>query len=132
MCIVVLLHIISHIETLFPHSLQQLMSIQQLVFHVFCPHSLPDHVLKPYNSRNHIDLNIHKAAYNDMLYFFLFTFVHRAKKLLVRTTSVGSYLIIFPCANRIGPYKTALSGSATVCKSVKMRQDVWLSCGVIC
>ena len=33
----------------------------------------------------------------------LFTFVHRTKKLLVSSTGVGSYLIMFPSANGVDP-----------------------------
>ena len=35
--------------------------------------------------------------------------VHRTKKLLVRTTSVRSYLIIFQKANRVDPDQAALT-----------------------
>ena len=50
--------------------------------------------------------------------------VHRTKKLLVRFTSVGSYLIIFPLANRVDPDRAALkravrSGSALFAKVLK-------------
>ena len=48
-------------------------------------------------------------------------FVHRTKKLLVRSTSVGSYLIIFPYANIVDPDQAALtiSGSALFAKVLK-------------
>ena len=58
-------------------------------------------------------------------------FVHRTKKLLVRSTIVGSYLIIFPLANRVDPDQSALiraarSGSglfakASKCASMRLR-----------
>ena len=51
-------------------------------------------------------------------------FVHGIKKLLVRSTSVGSYLNIFPYANRVDPIQAALtiaaySGSALFAKMLK-------------
>ena len=36
-------------------------------------------------------------------------FVHRTKKLLVRSTIVGSYLIILQKANRVDPDQAALT-----------------------
>ena len=50
--------------------------------------------------------------------------LHRTKKLLVRSTSVGSHLIIFPYANRVYPDQAALTraaryGSALFAKVVK-------------
>ena len=36
-------------------------------------------------------------------------FIHRIKKLLVRSTSVGSFLIIFPFTNRADPDQAALT-----------------------
>ena len=38
--------------------------------------------------------------------------VHRTKKLLVRSTSVGSYLIRFPKASRVDPDQAALTRAA--------------------
>ena len=38
--------------------------------------------------------------------------MHRTKKLLVRSTSVGSYLIIFTWANRVDPDQAALTRAA--------------------
>ena len=51
-------------------------------------------------------------------------FVHNTKKLLVRSTSVGSYLIKFPYGNRENPdqaalTRAALSGSARFAKVLK-------------
>ena len=37
-----------------------------------------------------------------------FKFVHRTKKLLVRSTSVGPYLSTFPLANRVDTDQAAL------------------------
>ena len=58
-------------------------------------------------------------------------FVHRTKKLLVRSSSVGSYQIIFPQANRVDPDQAALTGAelpemglslfAKVLKGISMR-----------
>ena len=50
--------------------------------------------------------------------------VHRTEKILVRSTSVGLYLIIFPLANRVDPLtslKSCLISSFSVCKNVKRR-----------
>ena len=38
--------------------------------------------------------------------------LHRTKKLLVRSISVGSYLIIYPYANRVDPDQAALTRAA--------------------
>ena len=51
-------------------------------------------------------------------------FVHRTNKLVVWSTNVGSYLIIFPSANRVDPDQAALtraarSGSARFAKVLK-------------
>ena len=50
--------------------------------------------------------------------------LHRTKKLLVRSTSVGSFLIVFPKANRVDRDQAALtraacSGSALFAKASK-------------
>ena len=42
----------------------------------------------------------------------MFRFVHRKKKSIVKSTSVGSYLIIFPKANRVDPDQAALTRAA--------------------
>ena len=62
-------------------------------------------------------------------------FLHRSKKLLVRSTSVGSYQIIFPQVNGVDPdhaaYKSSLIWVFSVCKGVKgvsMSLRVNLSC----
>ena len=39
----------------------------------------------------------------------MFTFVHGTKKVLVRFTSVGSYLIVFPQANIVNPDQADLT-----------------------
>ena len=39
-------------------------------------------------------------------------FVHKTKKILVRATNEGSYLITFPLANRVDPDQTALTRAA--------------------
>ena len=49
-----------------------------------------------------------------------FTFVHRTEEFLVGSTSVGSYLIIFPYANRVDPDQAALTRAALSGSSTKM------------
>ena len=57
-------------------------------------------------------MNIH-AKLHPLLYKSAAMFVHRTKKLRVRSTGVGSYLIIIPYANREDP------GSALIAKVLK-------------
>ena len=60
---------------------------------------------------------------NNYINTFSCLYIYRTKILLVRSTSVGSYNIIFPEANRVDPDQTALtraawSGSALILRQV--------------
>ena len=74
MCIV-LMHIISNMETLFPHSqpAHVLSSFTTLTSCRFLPH----HVLRRCNSRNHVNMYIyiHEAAYNNRINHVIFFLV---------------------------------------------------------
>ena len=53
------------------------------------------------------------STYYELLFYKLtFMFVPRIKKLLVRSTSVESYLVIFPLANRVDSDQAALARAA--------------------
>ena len=62
------------------------------------------------------DLIFFKLLHNNLLleriYSLTFTFVHRAMKLLVRSTTLGLYLTIFLEANRVYPDQTILLRAA--------------------